>query len=138
MTIRRLDQPLPESNSNRLATTSLILGIAGWSVYLLQWCFDLTLGLVLAAATLGSSAVCGTVLDALPFLLWLGGVVSGHAALRRIRQTGERGRGRAVWGLALNYAGLVVTILFIILIIVLIVSGVQAGWLEKLLPVFHR
>ncbi len=39
--------------SNKLATNSLTLGILGWIFYLLQWCFDLTIGLFLAAVSAG-------------------------------------------------------------------------------------
>src|SRR5512138_2091749 len=83
--------------ANRLATTSLTLAIIGWVIYLLQWCFDLTLGLLLAAATAGSSAVCATVLDVLPFILWIVGVVSGHVALGQLRHTGGAARARAIF-----------------------------------------
>ncbi len=124
--------------SDRLATASLTLGILGWVFYLLQWCFDLTLGLVLAAVTGGSSAICGSVLDVLPFLLWLAGIMAGHASLTRIRHTGASGRGRTIGGLVLNYLGIFFTLLFIIFIIILIVSGIHAGWLDRLLPFVHK
>ena len=64
----------------KLASTSLALGILGWALYLLNWCLDLTLGVVLASATGGVSAICGTALDILPFLVWVLGIVSGHGA----------------------------------------------------------
>ena len=124
--------------SNKLATTSLTLGILGWVFYILQWCFDLTIGLVFVALSGGSSAICSTVLDVLPFLLWLIGVVSGHVALSQISHSETRGRSRAIWGLLLNYTGLFFTLIVIVVIILLIVTGVGAGWLSKLLPQFHK
>jgi hypothetical protein len=121
--------------SNKLATTSLTLGIVGWVLYLGQWCFDLTIGLVLTVATGGSSAVCATVLDVLPFVLWLVGIVTGHAALRAVKRSGAPGRGRAAWGLVLNYSGLFFIVLLIVLVIVLIATGVGMGWLFRLLHI---
>jgi hypothetical protein len=126
--------PLP----NKLAKTSLTLGLLGWLFYLLQWCFDLTIGLLLAFFTAGVSAICSSVLDFLPVALWLVGVVSGHAALVQIRQTGAPGRSRAVWGLVLGYVGLAFTILFILIIIILIAAGVGAGFFGKYTPPLPR
>jgi hypothetical protein len=124
----------PRPEVNRYATASLVLGLLGWFFYILQGCFDLTLGLLLAAATAGSSAVCASILDILPFGLWLGGLVSGHLALVQIKQSRSRGRGRAVWGLVLGYLGLVFTILLVAGVIALIASGAGKDMLDKLLP----
>jgi hypothetical protein len=126
----------PAPPSNKLATTSLTLGIVGWVLYLGQWCFDLTVGLLLSLATGGASAVCSTVLDFLPFVLWIAGIVSGHAALSRVKRSGAPGGGKAVWGLALNYAGLFFIIILIALAVALIAAGVGAGLLGKLFPFF--
>ncbi|HTX90599.1 MAG TPA: DUF4190 domain-containing protein [Anaerolineales bacterium] len=115
-----------------------MLGLVGWAFYLLQWCFDLTIGLLVAAVTAGAGAVCTSVLDVLPFLLWLVGIVTGHVALSQIRHTGASGRGRAVWGLILNYSGLLFIVLFIILIAILISAGIGVGVLDKLLPMLKQ
>lgn len=123
---------------NKLATTSLSLGLIGWAIYLLQWCFDLTLGLVLAVFTAGSSAVCSTILDVLPFTLWLVGIVTGHTALSQIKHKGGSGRGRAVFGLVLNYLGLFFVVIFTVIVVLLIASGVSVGILEKVLPSLHK
>ncbi|QHT56819.1 DUF4190 domain-containing protein [Cellulomonas sp. H30R-01] len=45
-------------------------------------------------------------------------VVLGHLALRRIRQTGERGSGLAVAGLVLGY-----TTLALVVVVLLVVAG---------------
>ncbi|MGD0878191.1 MAG: DUF4190 domain-containing protein [Anaerolineales bacterium] len=123
---------------NKLAGTSLILGLFGWFFYLLQWCFDLTIGLFLAAATGGTSAICSSVLDILPFVLWLVGIVAGHVALGQIRQTGAPGRTVAIWGLILGYVGLAFTILFFVMIILLVAAGIGAAWLYKFIPVLPK
>jgi hypothetical protein len=120
---------------NKLANTSLTLGIIGWIIYIGQWCFDLTLGLFLAAVTAGASAICSTVLDLLPFVLWLVGIVTGHAALAQVKHSGAPGRGRAIWGLVLNYSGLFFIIASVILVVVLLALGIGSGWLEKLIPI---
>ncbi|HEX7540559.1 MAG TPA: DUF4190 domain-containing protein [Anaerolineales bacterium] len=123
---------------NKLATTSLTLGLVGWAIYILQWCFDLTLGLLLAAFTAGTSAVCSTILDMAPFVLWLAGIVTGHTALSQIKRSGGPGRGRAVWGLLLNYFGLFFIVIFTIVVVILIATGVEVGILDKVLPWLHK
>ncbi|HEY5271369.1 MAG TPA: DUF4190 domain-containing protein [Anaerolineales bacterium] len=123
---------------NKLATTSLTLGLVGWAIYLLQWCFDLTLGLLLAAFTAGTSAVCSTILDVAPFALWLAGIVTGHTALGQIKRSGGPGRGRAVWGLLLNYFGMFFIVIFTIVVVILIATGVEVGILDKVLPWSHK
>ena len=120
--------------SNKLANTSLTLGILGWVFYLGQWCFDFTLGLLLSVVTAGSSAICATVLDVLPFVLWLVGIVTGHVALGQLKRSGAPGRGKAVWGLVLSYSGLFFVVLLVILVAALIAAGVGTGLLEK---IFH-
>jgi hypothetical protein len=125
--------------ANKLATTSLILGILGWIFYLLQWCFDLTIGIILTAATAGSGALCTSILDILPFGIWMGGILTGHTALRRIKLTlGRFGRRRAILGLVLSYIGMVFSILMIGIIIALIAAGIGTGVLERLIPLFHK
>ncbi len=126
--------PDARPSTNKLARTSLILGLLGWFFYLLQACFDLTLGLLLTALTAGTSAVCSSILDVLPFALWLVGILAGHVALGQIRQAGAPGRSTAVWGLVLGYAGMTFTILFIVIIIILVATGVGAGFFYKFIP----
>jgi hypothetical protein len=127
-------QTAPTASPNRLATASLILGLLGWMLYLGQWCLDLTIGWLLALLTAGSSAICSSMLDILPFPLWLTGLVLGHVALGQIKRTGSGGRGKAVWGLLLGYAGLIVGIVLVLLLVGLLVIGVQSGWFKHLLP----
>jgi hypothetical protein len=124
----------PSLALNKLAKTSLILGLLGWFFYILQWCFDLTFGLLLAAFTGGTSTICTSVLDILPFALWLVGIVAGHVALGQIRNTGAPGRTGAVWGLVLGYVGLTFTILLIVIIIILLAAGVGVGLFAKIIP----
>ncbi len=129
---------MTSSPKNKLATASLTLGLVGWTIYLLQWCFDLTLGLLLAAFTAGTSAVCATILDVFPFVLWLAGIVTGHAALGQVKRSGAPGKSRAAWGLALNYFGLFFIVIFTVVIVILIASGVGVGILDQVLPLLHN
>jgi hypothetical protein len=123
---------------NKWATTSLIIGLVGWAIYLLQWCFDLTFGLLLAAFTTGTSAVCSTILDMAPFALWLAGIVTGHMTLRQIKRSGGPGHSPAVLGLVLNYFGSFFIVIFTIVAVILIATGVGVGVLEKVLPLPHK
>ena len=123
---------------NKLAAASLTLGLVGWIFYLLQWCFDLTIGLLLAAFTAGSSAACATILDVLPFVLWLIGIVTGHTALSQIKREGGSGRSLAVWGLVLNYFGIFFIVIITVVVVILIASGVSLGILGKVLPSLHK
>lgn len=124
----------PEPVTPKLANASLTLALLGWGIYLGQWCFDLTLGLLLTALTAGASAVCSTVLDFLPFVLWIIGAVTGHMALRQAKSNGAPGRGRAVWGLILNYSGTTFVVLLTVLVIILLTLGIGSGALYNLIP----
>jgi hypothetical protein len=123
---------------NKLAATSLTLGLLGWAIYLLQWCFDLSLGILLAAVTAGTSAVCSTILDVIPFALWLFGIVTGHMALSQIKHKEGVGRGRAILGLVLNYFGLFFIVIATIILIILIATGINVGILDKVIPFLHK
>ena len=123
---------------NKLAATSLILGLVGWTIYLLQWCFDLTFGILLAAFTAGTSAICSAILDVVPFALWLAGIVTSHTALSQIKHSESFGRGRAVCGLILNYFGLFFIAIVTIIIIILIGAGLDMGILEKIIPSLQK
>jgi hypothetical protein len=123
---------------NKLANTSLTLGLVGWSLYLLQWCFDLSIGLFLSALTAGTSAVCSTIFDVLPFILWLIGIVTGHVALGQISQHGGEGHAKAIWGLVLNYFGLFFILIITTGILLLLGFSIHAGWLDKVLPFLHQ
>jgi hypothetical protein len=119
--------------SNKLATTSLTLAIVAWILYIGQWCFDFTIGLLLAIGTGGTSAICSSVLDFLPFVLWLAAIISGHISLGQIKRTKARGKSTAIGGLVLSYFGLFFIAILVTLMIILIITGVGTGWLERFL-----
>jgi hypothetical protein len=63
-----------------------------------------------------ASLVCGICQLGFPLPISLVAICLGHAARRRIRETGERGDGLAVAGLVLGYLGLVCMLLLVGLI----------------------
>jgi hypothetical protein len=126
------------SQNSKLAVTSLILGLVGWAIYILQWCFDLSVGLLLAVFTAGTSAVFSTILDLIPFILWLAGIVTGHVAISRIKRRGAAGRSQAIWGIVLSYLGLFFSIIFVVTLIALLFAGVGVGLFHKILPFIHK
>lgn len=63
-----------------------------------------------------ASLVCGICQLGFPLPISVVAIFLGHAARRRIRQTGERGDGLAVAGLVLGYLGLVCSLLLFVLI----------------------
>lgn len=129
---------MSESRKNKLAVTSLVLGLVGWSIYILQWCFDLTVGIFLAAFTAGVSAVFSTILDLIPFVLWMAGIVTGHAALSQMKRSGVTEKNQAIWGLLLSYLGLFFSIIFVVILILLIFAGVGVGLFDKIIPFFQK
>lgn len=129
---------MPLIAKRKLAVASLILGLVGWVLYILQWYFDLTLGILLAAFTAGISAIFVTGLDLIPIILWLAGIIAGHIALSQIKRSGGAGHSQAVWGLFLNYLGLFFSTIFIMVIITLIFAGVGVGILDKTFPLINK
>jgi Domain of unknown function (DUF4190)/DUF1707 SHOCT-like domain len=70
-----------------------------------------------------TSMVCGIVQF---FGFWLlaaiPAIVCGHIARRQIRQTGEQGSGMALAGLIMGWAGVALTVIFVIVIVIVAVA----------------
>ena len=66
------------------------------------------------------------------------GILTGHAALIRIKRSRIPGRRRAVWGLVLGYTGLFFTILLIAVVLSLLAAGIGVGVLDKIIPALPR
>jgi peptidyl-prolyl cis-trans isomerase B (cyclophilin B) len=68
--------------------------------------------------------ICGVVQF---FGFWLLGtipaIVLGHMARRQIQQRGEQGAGLALTGLILGYAGLALTVIVVIIIVIAVNSA---------------
>jgi len=63
----------------------------------------------------------------LAFFVSLGAVICGHIALAQIKRTGERGRALAIWALVLGYLGILLGIIWVVLIVVAVSTGVASG-----------
>ncbi|MCU1569638.1 MAG: hypothetical protein JWR33_379 [Naasia sp.] len=61
------------------------------------------------------------------FFVSLAAIITGHIALGQIKKTGEKGRGLAIAGLILGYAGIVAGIIAIIIWISLFASLASSG-----------
>ena len=61
------------------------------------------------------------------FVVPLVGIICGHIALSQIKRTGERGRALAIWALVLGYLGILLGIVYAVVIIGVIASGVASG-----------
>jgi len=77
-------------------------------------------------------------LDVLPFLLWLVGIVLGHAALDQSRKNMGFGRSQSIWGLVSNYCGLLSILIVVVCILLLIGTGIGVGVLQKVYPFLHK
>lgn len=65
-----------------------------------------TNGMAVASLVLGAA---GLILCGIPGIL---GVIFGHVALNQVQRTGEQGRGLALAGLIVSYAGIAIWILY--------------------------
>lgn len=61
------------------------------------------------------------------FFVSLAAVICGHIALSQIKKTGEKGRGLAIAGLVLGYLGLISGIIFIVVVILVTIAGINDG-----------
>ena len=59
------------------------------------------------------------------FFVSLAAVICGHIALSQIKKTGEKGRGLAIAGLVLGYLGLISGIIFIVVIVLATIAGIN-------------
>jgi hypothetical protein len=121
----------PRNNSKAL--TSMICGITGWVIWLATLCFNLTLGWIITAATLGLASLCLIPLGCLPLIAWLVAIITGHMGMSEIRRTGENGRGMAISGVVMGYVGLGLTLAAICVITILIATGASVGIFDEIL-----
>jgi Domain of unknown function (DUF4190) len=96
--------------NNRQATTSLVSGIVAWVLWLLFFCFNWSIGAFLSFATVGITGVLCGIASFFPVIPWVLAIVTGHLAISQIKRTGEPGRGLAIAGLVMGYAGIVITL----------------------------
>ena len=61
------------------------------------------------------------------FFCSIAAVITGHIALNQIKRTGEKGRGLAIAGLVLGYLGLISGIIFIVVVVLVTIAGINDG-----------
>jgi heme A synthase len=61
------------------------------------------------------------------FIVSLAAIITGHIALAQIKRTGEKGRGLALAGVILGYAGIALGTLVIVANILLAVAAATSG-----------
>jgi hypothetical protein len=62
------------------------------------------------------------------FFVSLAAIICGHIALSQIKKTGEKGRGLAIAGLVLGYAGIIFGAIFLIFIIIGALAAIDSGY----------
>lgn len=111
------------SINNTKAMISMISGIAGWVLYLVVFCFNATIGLLITLATLGVGLICLQALLCIPPIGWIIAIIIGHLGLSEIKTSGEGGRGMAIAGLVMGYSGFGFIFLSVIVGAVIILLG---------------
>jgi hypothetical protein len=126
---------VPGPPPNRLALTSMLLGLGGWLVWLLTLCFNSVIGPLIGLATMGIGLVCLIPITLVPYLGWLPAVVTGHMAIKQLSEEGstERGRGMALTGLISGYSALGLTLISCLLLAILTVAGVSIPFIEEMI-----
>ena len=64
------------------------------------------------------------------FFVSLAAIICGHIALNQIKKTGEKGRGLAIAGLVLGYAGLVIGAIVFIFFILAWIAAINSGYMS--------
>lgn len=132
MGIQRIN---PQSRTNGLAVTSLILGILAWVFALALACLNWVILPIITVATMGAGGllyICTLAVGCLSPLGWLIGTILGYSAKNQIKQAGEDGAGLANAGLILNAIGLGLTILGICGIAIYTIAVGGLGFLDSL------
>jgi len=130
-------QPTAPQN-NGMALTSIIAGLGGWLMAIIFICLSLILAF-LGAITFGLGAILSVCLIPIQILVpiaWIVGIVTGHIALKQIKDGGdvEGGRNMAITGLISSYLGICIFCLLLIGFAVLIIAaGASIPLLEEIL-----
>jgi hypothetical protein len=62
------------------------------------------------------------------FFVSLAAIICGHIALSQIKKTGEKGRGLAIAGLVLGYAGIIIGAIVFVVLILAWIAAVESGY----------
>ena len=129
-------QPPSGPQNNTMALVSIIAGLGGWLLFIMSWC----LGIVVGVVSFGIGSICMLPVWALVLIAWVVAVVTGHLAIKQIKDSGnvEGGRGMAITGLISGYVGLGINCLLLVVTIVLVVAGTSILLFEEILREFSR
>jgi len=118
---------VPAIPTNKMALTSMLTGLGSWLIWLIVACSSFTIGM----ATLGLALACLAPLGLMPYIGWVVAVVTGHIAIKQLKEGGdiERGRGMALTGLISGYSALGLTV---ILLLLALVAGVSIPVIEEI------
>ena len=127
-------QPFAPQN-NKMALTSIIAGLGGWLGAIIFICLNFVTGAI-GFLTFGLGAILGICLIPIQILIpiaWIVGIVTGHIALKQIKDGGDvqGGRGMAIAGLISGYLGIGIFCLLLIGFIGLILTGASIPLLEE-------
>ena len=101
-----LDKPV-EPSTNRLALISFLAGIGGWLAIIGGIC-PLSLFFTVGYSGVGCLS--------LSFIAWIGAIVTGDLARKKIAIHGEAGENLAVWGMLAGIFGLCAVVFLFILV----------------------
>jgi len=127
-------QMSPVNNSASMA--SLVSGIAGWVIFLINVCVNLVLVPALTVITLGIGALlylCILPLTCISPIAWIIAVVTGHVGMSQTKAAGQQGNSKATAGLILGYLGLAFVVLSICLIVVAVGTGISIPILSDII-----
>jgi predicted Na+-dependent transporter len=113
----------PSSAFDRLATSSLTLGISGWILFLVQEWVSMERCLDVTKNWQSCSLIFDSLFIVLPVVVWFVSIVTGHVAFWRTRHSAAPQRWLAIVGLVLSYPGFLYNFLPVALIITKIVTG---------------
>lgn len=140
--ISLLNTPKPSTISaapilptNKMSTTSLLLGIGGWVFF----CFNYTIGPLLTIGTLGLGLICSVPLNLIQHATWISSLITGHIALKQLKEREgiEKGRGMAKAGLIMSYIQLGIVAIYIILTIIAVVFGLSIPFMDQIFQQFN-
>lgn len=136
------DVPPSGPRNNQMALFSIVTGVGGWLVSILLTCLSFAL-VALGVLTFGLGSVLSICLIPVQCLIpiaWIVSVVTGHVALKQIKDSGdvEGGRGMAIAGLISGYLGLGMICLLVVVSIILMITGASLPFLEEILQEYSQ
>jgi len=123
--------------NNQSALWSMILGLGGWVIFLLNIVLNFVVLPIVAVATIGIGSicmVCTVPAGALPLVAWLVAVIMGHVGISALNRPGneETGHGMAVTGLVSGYIGLGLSLIGCVLLAIALAMGISIPLIDAM------